>query len=84
METVLTIIAVGTLNVACFFIGSRIGQKVAKGEPIEMPNINPIEKIQEHKDKKQARAEKDRIETILQNIDNYNGTSAGQKDVPRG
>ena len=83
METILIIAVVGALNVACFFIGSRIGQKVAKGESIDLPNINPMEKIQERREQKQAKAEKERTEIILQNIDNYNGTSAGQKDVPR-
>ncbi len=83
METILIIAVVGTLNVACFFIGSKIGQKVAKGETIEMPSINPIEKIHEIKDKKDAREEQKRMDIIMSNIDNYDGTSVGQRDVPR-
>ena len=83
METILTIIAVGTLNLACFFIGSKLGQKVAKGEDIEMPNLNPMDMVRNHKDKVQARAESERMNVILQNIDNYNGTEFGQKELPR-
>ena len=83
METILTIIAVGTLNVVCFFVGAKLGQKVAKGETIEMPNLNPIDYINEQKEKKEARVEKNRMDTIMKNIDNYDGTSAGQIDVPR-
>lgn len=83
METILIILTVGTLNVACFFIGAKVGQKVAKGETIETPNVNPIQYIQEQREKQQAIKEQKRINTILENIDNYNGTDAGQKDVPR-
>lgn len=73
----------GLLNVLCFFVGAKVGNKVAKGENIDLPNLNPIDKIQEHKEKKEARAEKSRMDIIMSNIDNYDGTSAGQRDVPR-
>ena len=83
METIILILCTGLLNVLCFFIGSRIGNKVAKGENIDLPNLNPIDKIQEHKEKKEARAEKNRMDIIMSNIDNYDGTGFNQKDVPR-
>ena len=83
METILIIIAVGTLNAVCFFIGSKLGQKVAKGEDIEIPSLDPMDMVRNHKDKMQARAETERMNVILQNIDNYNGTEMGQKEVPR-
>ena len=86
MTTALTIAVVGTLNIACFFIGAIVGQKVSKGEKIEAPN--PIKAIEEHieerKDKKKARQEQDRTEVIMQNIEADNGTSSGKKDVPKG
>lgn len=81
---ILTILTVGALNIVCFFIGAKVGQKVSKGEPIEAPNLNPLKAIREHEDKKEAEREADRIETILQNINSYDGTARGQKDVPRG
>ena len=84
METIITIAVVGTLNVACFFIGAKLGQKVARGETVEMPSVNPSEYIQKQREKKEAEREKNRTETILANIERYDGTSAGQKDVPRG
>ena len=83
METILIMLVVGALNIGCFFVGAKVGQKVAKGESIEMPSINPIEKIHEIKDKQEARKEKSRMDIIMSNIDNYDGTSAGQIDVPR-
>ena len=73
--------AVGVLNIICFFIGAKIGQKVVKGEEIKLPNINPIEAIRE---RKEAKWEQDRINTILQNLEAYDGTANGQKEVPKG
>ena len=84
---ILTILAVGALNIACFFIGAKVGQIVAKGEDIKLPT-NPIDAVRERKiereSRKEAEAEANRVETILKNIDNYDGTGRGQKDVPRG
>lgn len=82
--TILTILAVGTLCIVCFFVGAKVGQTVAKGEDIELPNVNPLEAIKEHQAKKEAETEQDKINTILQNIESYDGTAYGQKDVPRG
>lgn len=81
---VILIAMVSTLNIVCFFIGAKIGQTVAMGEKIEMPTVpNPLEKIREHREKKEAEKEQERIDTILQNIESYDGTSSGQKDVPK-
>lgn len=82
--TALIILTVGALNIVCFFIGAKVGQTVAKGETITTPTINPIEKIKEHRSKREAEREQDRIEVIMENIERYDGTSVGQKDVPRG
>lgn len=76
----------GLMNIACFIIGARVGQKASKGEEIEFPN--PVKAVQEHRatreQERQTQAEQDRLNTIMENIRNYNGTSAGQSDVPRG
>ena len=82
--TVLLILTVGALNIVCFFVGAKVGQKVSKGENLELPSINPIEKIRETMDKREAKKEQDRIETIMQNVERYNGTSEGQAEVPKG
>ena len=80
---ILTILVVGTLNIVCFFIGAKVGQTVSKGETIEVPTINPIKIYNEHIDRKEQENEQKRIDTILHNIENYDGTANGQKDVPR-
>lgn len=81
---VLLIAIVCLTNIACFIVGARVGQAVSKGETIQTPELNPVKVIQEQKDKRQARWEQSKIDVILQNIESYDGTSRGQKDVPRG
>lgn len=82
-ETLILIISIGIMNILCFFIGAKVGQKVIKGEELEMPKIEPIKAIREHNEKQEILKlqEKDRI--ISENIDNYDGTSLGQQDIPR-
>ena len=82
MITILiTALMTGTLCCICFLIGAKVGQKVSKGEALELPSVNPIKAYKGHKELKKTEAEQNRIETIMHNIDAYNGTSIGQKDV---
>ena len=79
---VLLLLVMGVTNILCFIIGAKVGQTVSKGETIETPNLNPMEAIRRNQDRKEARREQDRIDVIMQNIDRYDGSGAGQKDVP--
>ena len=81
IETLLIILAVGALCIVCFFIGAKVGQTVSKGETIELPSINPLEVYRKHEAKREAEKEQNKIDTIMQNIECYDGTSKGQKDV---
>ena len=78
---ILLVLIVGTLNIACFLIGAKVGQTVVKGEPIVLPSLNPMTAIREHQDKGQAEIEQDKLDTIMQNIEAYDGTSRNQKEV---
>ena len=68
-------------NILCFLIGAKVGQKVVKGEEVELPKVNPMEAYREHQERKEAERVKDKVETILRNIDNYDGTPNGQEEV---
>ena len=82
MEALLVAV-VGTLNIACFFIGAKVGQTVANGKEIEAPAVkSPMKLIQEHNDRKEADKEKEKLDVILQNIERYDGTGNHQEDVP--
>lgn len=82
MEILLCIV-VGTLCIVCFLIGTKVGQQTARGETVELPTVNPIKAVREREERKAAEEERNKIETILDNIDRYDGTGLGQKDVPR-
>ena len=83
METIILVLSIGIMNILCFFIGAKVGQKVVKGEDIKLPN--PIKAIEETKEtwefKKEQDEENERLKIQLENIDNYNGTPLGQKDI---
>lgn len=79
---ILLILVVSTLNIVCFFIGAKVGQKVVKGEEIKAPTLNPIALYSEYQEKKEAQREKEKLEVILGNIERYDGTGARQEDVP--
>ena len=71
-------------NILCFMVGAKVGQKVVKGEEVKLPNIDPMKAYREQQDMKEAQREQDRVEAILRNVEAYNGTAEGQKEVPRG
>lgn len=77
------LVLVGIQNLICIYMGAKIGLALARGEAITVPN--PIEAVKEHREKKEAQEaaakEQKRIDAILRNVDNYNGTAEGQEDV---
>ena len=80
------LVLVGMQNLICVIIGLKVGLALNKGESFSLPN--PIKVYAEQQAKRQAmkeaKAEQNKIETILKNIENYDGTGFGQMDVPRG
>lgn len=81
METAITIAIIGVMNILSFAVGAKVGQRVSKGQPVEIPLPNPIRAIQEHKSSREAKQEQTRLDTIMRNIERYNGTSSGQEEV---
>lgn len=84
MDILLIILAVGLLNTFSFCIGAKIGQAVSRNEKIELPSFDPMQAIRESRSKKKAESEQSRRDVILRNIEAYDGTANGQRDVPRG
>lgn len=81
---VLLLAVMAASNIVCFIIGAKVGQAVSKGERIETPAIDPLKAYREHEAKREAQKEQERLDTIMRNIETYDGTGAGQEDVPRG
>ena len=80
---VLLLAVMAISNIFCFLIGARVGQKVTKGEEVELPTVNPVEVYREHEARREAERVKNKVDTILRNIESYDGTDHGQEDVPR-
>lgn len=78
----ITIAVVSMSNMACFYFGAKIRQTVDKGKELENPVKNPLQVWQEHREKKEADKEARRLEIIQENLEKYDGTEAGQKDIP--
>ena len=78
---ILLVLTVGAMCIGCFLVGAKVGQTVAKGEPIELPKVNPLEAVREHRDRKNAQEEQDKLDKVLRNIERYDGTARGQEDI---
>lgn len=72
------ILIVSAMNILCFLIGAVVGQRVLDRKPVI---INPIKEIQDHIEETEHDKEEEKFKTIADNIDNYNGTSIGQKRI---
>ncbi len=82
---ILLVLCTGLVNALCFFIGAKTGNTVANGKEIEMPTIkSPMEIVRERQSTKEAKKEQERLDTIMRNIEAYDGTANHQEDVPRG
>lgn len=81
----LAIAVLGMVMIASFITGAKVGQAVQKGKDIsvEFPTASPIETIKTHLSKKESAKEQARYDAIMQNIEVYDGTSVGQRDIPR-
>lgn len=79
-ETLILIVSIGLMNVLCFLIGARTGQKVVKGEEVTLPSINPVQAVKSYEERRQAEIEEYNDNTNLENLEAYDGTSYGQKD----
>lgn len=81
MTEVLLLAITGLFNIICFVIGAKVGQTIVKGEKVETPNLNPFKAYRENQARKVAEMKQDKLDTILRNIERYDGTSRGQEDV---
>lgn len=75
---IMLVFMTGSFCVISFLVGA--GRNNAK------VNLNPIEAYKEHKEQKEQSKEYDlkqrQYATMMENVENYDGTSRGQKDIP--
>lgn len=79
------------LSIALIFLafiwGLHYGSMIKHDKVIEKPNVNPVKiikkEIEHHREEEKNDKERAIEEINLYNIDNYDGTGIGQKDIPR-
>ena len=52
-------------------------------QDIKVPTVNPMELYRAHQGRKEAEKEAEKLDALMHNIEVYDGTSAGQKDIPQ-
>ena len=83
METI-EILCLMAFNLFSILVGIILGQKLSKGREIKLNPVKAIkDEIKESTVSKEENLRKRRIDTMLQNIDSYDGTGLGQKQIPR-
>lgn len=70
-------------NIICFKIGASVRQKVDNRQEVKVLPKSPIEAYKEKAEEQATQEEIDKLEAILKNIDNYDGTNNHQEDIPR-
>lgn len=85
METIALLFLFGIFIIVAYTLGLKNGQKLKNNEEIEMPEVNPIKivrnEIESFKQSFEQKKKQDIYDTIMTNIDNYDGTGLGQKDI---
>lgn len=82
MNTILIMIA----TTAIFFIGIQVGCNLKENKKIiNVPKIEEIKKnipfTEEYREEKKSKEDIIKLNKIMSNIDNFNGTGEGQVDV---
>lgn len=81
---VMDVLCLLAFNLFSVLVGAIIGQKTAKGRDIKFNPVKAIkEEIKESKVSREENLRKRKIDTMLQNIDSYDGTGLGQKQIPK-
>lgn len=69
----LLILVISTLNIVCFFIGAKVGQKVVNKEELKMPSLNPIAAVKSYEERKEQEEIEKTYKDNMEAIDNYKG-----------
>lgn len=82
METIALLFLFGIFIIVSYTLGLKNGQKLKKDEEIKMPEVNPVKIVRNEIEAFEQKKKQDAYDTMMANIDNYDGTGLGQKDIP--
>ena len=81
METIALLFLFGVFIILAYTLGLKNGQKLKNNEEIKIPEINPVKIVRNEIETFEQKKKQDVFDTIMANIDNYDGTGLGQKDI---
>lgn len=82
-DTILLIFLVGCFILVAYTLGLKNGQKLKNNEEIKMPEVNPVRLLKNEMENYEEKKKQEINEINMFNIDNYDGTGLGQRDIPR-
>lgn len=82
METIALLFLFGVFIILAYTLGLKNGQKLKNNEEIKIPEINPVKIVRNEIETFEQKKKQDAYDTMMANIDNYDGTGIGQKDIP--
>jgi len=82
IEAIILCTIVGVFIIVSYSLGLKNGQRLSKNEEVVVPNVNPIKAIADEKERYEERKKQEIQEINSYNIDHYDGTGLGQKDIP--
>jgi hypothetical protein len=82
METIALLFLFGIFIILSYTLGLKNGQKLKNEEEIKIPEINPVKIVRNEIETFEQKKKQDAYDTMMANIDNYDGTGLGQKDIP--
>lgn len=82
METIALLFLFGIFIILAYTLGLKNGQKLKNNEEIKIPEINPVKIVRNEIEIFEQKKKQDAYDTMMANIDNYDGTGLGQKDIP--
>lgn len=82
METIVLLFLFGVFIILAYTLGLKNGQKLKNNEEIKIPEINPVKIVRNEIETFEQKKKQDAYDTMMANIDNYDGTGLGQKDIP--
>ena len=82
LDTILLLFLFGIFIIIAYTLGLKNGQKLKNNEEIKIPEINPVKIVRNEIETFEQKKKQDAYDTMMANIDNYDGTGLGQKDIP--
>ena len=82
IEAIILCTIVGVFIIVSYSLGLKNGQRLSKNEEEVVPKVNPIKAIADEKERNDERKKQEIQEINSYNIDHYDGTGLGQKDIP--